>query len=151
LPTTRVRWHVVWVHRVRQLVSAAALAANCPMEVGNTVAWAGPPRDSAGGPLFDRAPRTLHVCVYRAPADHLAVGHFLRGFRLHRSRARRLLRALTGPGPKRGCPKQRTFAEIGAEREGATVELGGCYRVERPDRLAGTAKPAVVRAILGRR
>ncbi len=150
-PATPVRWHVVWVHRVRQLVSAAALAANCPMKVGNTVAWAGPPRDSTGGPLFDRAPKALHVCVYRTPADHLAVGYFVRGFRLHAARTRRLLRALTGPGPRRGCPKQRTFADVGAERTSATVELGGCFRVERPDRLAGTARPAVVRAILGGR
>jgi hypothetical protein len=60
--------------------------------------------------------------------------------------------ALTGAGPKRGCPKQRTFALVGASHDnGAVVERGGCYRVERPDRLAGTANPAVVRAILGAR
>jgi hypothetical protein len=147
----RVHWHVVWVHRIRQLISAPAVAANCPMRWGNTVAWAGPPRDSeSGGPLFSRAPRRVHICVFRTPADNFAVGNFVRGFRLDASRTRRLLGALTGAGPRRGCTKQRTFAVI-IESPGsvAQVELGGCWRVERPDRLAGTANRAVARAILG--
>ena len=147
----RVRWHVVWVHRIRQLVTAAALAAHCPMRVGNTVAWAGPPRDSSGGRLFSRAPRTVRVCVYRTPATNFATGNFVRGFRLDATRTRRLLGALTGPGPRRGCPKQRTFAGLGGGPRfpATTVELGGCWRVERPDRLAGTANRAVAREILG--
>jgi hypothetical protein len=157
LPTgekpTRVRWHVVWVHRVKQLVTAAAVAANCPMRIGNTLAWAGPPHDARqGAPLFDRTPRTVRVCIYRTPADNFAVGRFVRGFRLGAARTRRLLGALNGPGPTRGCPKQRNFAAVGGgQRTGAVVELGGCYRVERPDRTASTAKPAVARAILGKR
>lgn len=147
-----VRWHVVSVHRVKQIVSAPALAAHCPMKVGNTVAWAGPPRNSTGGPLFDVAPWKARVCIYRTPPGNFAVGRFVRGFRLDTSRTRRLIRALGGPGPRRGCPKQRTFAEVGASvGNAAVVELGGCYRVERPDRLAGTANPAVARAILGGR
>ena len=145
-----VRWHVVRVRRIKQLISAPAVAANCPMRWGNTVAWAGPPHDSAaGGPLFLRAPRTVHVCVFRAPPNRFAVGHFVRGFRLDASRTRRLLGALTGPGPSRGCAKQRTFAVvIRSPGSVASVELGGCWRVERPDRLAGTANQAVARAIL---
>jgi hypothetical protein len=148
-----VRWHVVRVRRIKQLISAPAVAANCPMRWGNTVAWAGPPRDSAaGGPLFLRAPRTVRVCVFRAPRNRFAVGHFVRGFRLDASRTRRLLTALTGPGPSRGCAKQRTFAVvIRSPGSVASVELGGCWRVERPDRLAGTANQAVARAILGGR
>ena len=146
----RVRWHVVWVHRIRQLVSAPALAAHCAMRVGNTVAWAGPPRNSGGGPLFDVTPWRAHVCIYRTPPDNFATGRFVRGFRLDVSQTRRLVRALDGPGPRRGCPKQRTFAEVGASvGNAATVELGGCWRVERPDRLAGTANRAVAKAILG--
>jgi hypothetical protein len=146
-----VRWHVVRVRRIKQLISAAAVAANCPMRWGNTVAWAGPPRVSAaGGPLFLRAPRTVHVCVFRTPPNRVAVGHFVRGFRLAASRTRRLLRALTGPGPSRGCRKQRTFAVVIASPGSvAQVELGGCWRVDRPDRLAGTANRAVARSILG--
>lgn len=146
-----VRWHVVRVHRVKQLISAAAVAANCPMRWGNTVAWAGPPRDArAGTPFFDRTPKRVRICVYRTPHDNFAVGDFVRGFRLGAAKTRRLLQALTGPGPRRGCPKQRNFAEvIAGPGSGASVELGGCYRVERPDRTAGTAKPAVVSGILG--
>ena len=148
-----VRWHVVRVRRIKQLISAAAVAAACPMRWGNTVAWAGPPRDSAGGPLFPVAPKTVRVCVFRTPPNRFAVGQFVRGFRrLDGSRTRRLLSALTGPGPRRGCAKQRTFAVvIRSAGSVANVELGGCWRVVRPDRLAGTAKPAVVRAIFGLR
>ncbi len=145
-----VRWHVVRVHRIKQLISAAAVAANCPMRWGNTVAWAGPPRDSTGGPLFPVAPETVRICVFRTPPNRFAVGNFVRGFRLDASRTRRLLRALAGPGPRRGCPKQRTFAVvIKSPGSVASVELGGCYRVDRADRTAGTARPAVVRGILG--
>src|SRR6185437_1326063 len=134
----------------RQQISAPALAAHCPMEWGNSVAWAGPPRDSNGGPLFTPAPKRVRVCVFRTPPNRFAVGHFIGGFRLDASRTRRLLRALTGAGPRRGCTKQRTFAVvIRSPGSVASVELGGCWRVDRADRLAGTAKPAVVRAILG--
>jgi hypothetical protein len=147
-----VRWHVVRVRRVRQLISAPAVAANCPMKVGNTVAYAGPPHNMrAGTPLFDHTPRAVRVCIYRTPADDFAVGRFVRGFHLSAARTRRLLDAINGRGPKRGCPKQRNFAALGVDPRfpEAEVELGGCYRVERPDRTAGTAKPATVRAILG--
>lgn len=146
-----VHWHVVRVRRVRQLTSAAALAANCPMKVGNTVAYAGPPHNTrAGKPLFNHTPRTVGVCIYRTPADNLAVGRFVRGFHLSAARTRRLLEVINGPGPKRGCPKQRNFAALGVGPRipEAEVELGGCYRVERPDRTAGTANPALVRTIL---
>ena len=147
----KVRWHVVRVRRVRQLISAPALAANCPMKVGNTVAYAGPPHNSrAGTPLFIHAPRTVGICIYRTPADNFAVGSFVRGFHLTAAQTRRLLKAIKGPGPTRGCPKQRNFAafRVGPRIPEAEVELGGCYRVDRPDRTAGTANPAAVRAIL---
>jgi hypothetical protein len=145
----RVRWRTVRVRRIRQTISAAAVAANCPMKWGNSVAWSGPPRDSSGGPLFNVAPKSVRVCVFRTKADQISLGHFIRGFRLDPSRTRRLLRALTGAGPRRGCAKQRTFAVVIASAGSvANVELGGCWRVDRPDRLAGTANRAVARAIL---
>ena len=53
----RVRWHVVWVHRIKQLITAAAVAAHCPMRVGNTVAWAGPREATSGGRCFPGRPR----------------------------------------------------------------------------------------------
>ena len=97
----RVGWRTVRVRRIRQLVSASALAARCPMRVGNAVAWAGPPRNTTGGPLFVHVPWRTRICIYRTTPDRLALGYFVRGFRL--------------------------------------------------DRLAGTANPAAVRAILGAR
>jgi len=119
------------------------------MKMGNIVAWAGPHEATTGGPLFDRTPTSVCVFVFRTPADSFATGYFVRGFRLDPARTRRLLRALGGPGPRRGCPKQRNFAVVGGRpRLGAVVELGGCYRVERPDRTSGTAQPAVVKALL---
>jgi hypothetical protein len=122
------------------------------MKIGNTVAWAGPREDTTGGPLFGHAPTRVRVCVFRTLPHRFAVGYFVRGFRLDAAQTRRLLGALRGPGPKRGCPKQRNFAFVGNGPEsGAGVELGGCYRVERPDRTSGTADSAVVRALLGRR
>lgn len=149
---TRVRWHVVWVHRIKRVISAAAVAADCPMRWGNTAAYAGPREATSGGPLFTRAPRRVRICVYRTKADQISLGHFVRGFRLDASRTRRLLTALSGPTPRPGCPKQRTFAVvIAGPGSGASVELGGCWRVERPDRTSGTANPALVRAILGGR
>jgi hypothetical protein len=148
IPT--VRWRVVRVRRIRPLVSAPALAAHCAMKMGNTVAWAGPREANHGGPLFDRAPWKARICVYRTPPDHRAVGNFVRGFRLDAAQTRQLLGALKGPSPGGGCPIQRTFALVAAPHGNpAGVELGGCWRVERPDRTSGTAEPAVVRAILG--
>jgi len=92
----------------------------------------------------------VRICVFRTSPTQVALGRFVRGFRLDASRTRRLLRALTGAGPERGCPKQRTFAVVIATPGSvASDELGGCYRVDRADRRAGTAKPRVVRAILG--
>jgi hypothetical protein len=120
------------------------------MRTGNTVAWAGPREATKGGRLFDHAPKRVRVCIFRTPPNRFAVGYFVRGFRLDATRTRRLLGAIRGPGPKRGCPKQRNFAFVGnGPQAGAGIELGGCYRVERPDRTSGTADPAVVRAILG--
>ena len=104
-------------------ITARRCAADCPISWGNTVAWAEPPRDSrTGGPLFTRTPRRVRVCVFRTPADNFAVGNFIRGFRLDESRTRRLLGALTGAGPRRGCAKQRTFAVI-IESPGSVAQV----------------------------
>ena len=149
---THVRWHVVWVHKVKLLLSAAAVAANCPLKWGNVVAE-GEPRLRPGSPLFAHAPRIVHVCIYRTPADHIAVGDFVRGKHLDAAQTRRLLAALTRSPTSRRCAKRRTFAIVYAQpNEVAGVELGGCWRVvpgyrgRRPD----TADAPVVRAILRR-
>jgi hypothetical protein len=149
-----VPWHVVSVHKIKQIVSQPALAAKCPMEWGNLVAvGAGPV--TRGGPVSAAVPRIVHVCVYRSPPNHFATGHFVRGFTLGTAKAHRLLRAMTRPAPPAGtCPKLRTFAVLGGpHRLGASIELGGCWRVARwyPQRGVGAANPAVAEAILGSR
>lgn len=150
---THVRWHVVSVHRIRQLVSAPALAARCDMKWKNeTAGQAGPLRQTSGGAVFAEAPKTVRVCAYRMPPGSTEVGNFVRGFSLDSAKTRRLLAGLTGAGPRGSCSEQRTFAVIianpGLE---SNVELGGCFRVVRPypNHGLGSANPAVVRAILG--
>lgn len=148
----RVRWHTVWVHRIRQTISAPAVAANCPMRWGNVVAE-GEPKLRPDESFFTRMPHTARACIYRAPADHIALGQFVRGKRLGPAQTRRLLDALKGSPTSGRCAKQRTFAMILAKGSnlGASVELGGCWRVapgfrgRKPD----TADASVVRAILG--
>ena len=149
----RVRWHVVSVHKVRLIVSAPALAAGCAMGIKDEPAGgAGLLEPAAGGPLFATAPRTVGVCIYRVESDFEA-GSFVRGFRLGASQTHRLLGAMTGAGPSSSCANQRKFAVIVASPElSAQVELGGCWRVARPNLSGlGTADAAVVRAILGAR
>jgi hypothetical protein len=149
--STHVRWHVVWVHKVKLLVSAPALGAKCSMRWGNVVAE-GEPRLRPGSPFFTPAPHRVDICIYRAPADHIAVGHFVRGKHLGPAQTRRLLGALTGSPTGRRCAKQRTFAMIIAKpNEVASVELGGCWRVAPGfrNRKPDTADASVVRAILG--
>jgi hypothetical protein len=148
-----VRWHTVWVHRIRQSISAPALAANCPMRWGNVVAE-GEPKLRPGESFFTPTPHTVRACIYRAPANHIALGQFVRGKRLGPVQTHRLLRALTGSPTSGRCAKQRTFAMILGKGSslGASVELGGCWRVA-PGFRGGkphTADAPVVSAILGR-
>jgi hypothetical protein len=147
----RVRWHVVSVRKVRLLVSAAALAAGCAMDIKDEPAGgAGPLVPTSGGPLFATAPKTVRVCIYQAEND-FEVGRFVRGFKLDAAQTQKLLDALTGAGPSGSCLNQRRFAVIVANPElSAQVELGGCWRVARPNLSGlGTADASVVSATLG--
>lgn len=146
-----VRWHVVDVRMVRELVSAPALAAHCAMSVKDLPAGAiGPLRPGSGGSLFVRRPETVTVCIFRT--EDFEAGRFVSGFTLDRARTRRLLGALTGAAPHRGCTNQPRFAVVGARsEEGVWVELGGCFRVAGFDgsHVLGSANATVVRSILG--
>jgi hypothetical protein len=148
-----VRWHVVSVHKVKLMVSAAALRAHCAMGIKDLPAGGiGPLGPTTGGPLFATAPRTVRVCIYRTPTNDFEVGNFVRGFSLDAAQTQRLLGAMTGAAPSGSCPNERTFAVLSATPElWAEVELGGCWRVgrTRPDYGLGGSDPAVVRAILG--
>lgn len=151
--STRVRWHVVSTHRIRQLVSAPALAAHCDMQVKNLMyGWVGPDDTTSGGQLFAEMPKTVRVCVYRTPAADLEVGNFVRGFRLDAARTSRLLGGLTGATPNGSCADQRDFAVVTAGAgSAAAVELGGCWRIARPypNHGIGGADASIVRSVVG--
>ncbi len=150
-----VHWRLVSVHRVRLMVSAAALTAHCAMGIKDLPAGGiGHLERTSGGPLFKSAPTTVRVCIYRAPPKDSEVGSFVRGFPLDRAQTHRLLGAMTGAAPSGSCADQRTFAVVATKRDRwAEVELGGCWRVGRtyPDYGLGGADPPIVRAILGLR
>jgi len=148
-----IRWRVLSVHKVRQMVSAEALAAHCSMQLKDLPAGAiGPLNPTRGGAVLRTTPTTVRVCIYRTGED-FQVGDFVRGIRLDAAQTRRLLRAVTGAAPQGSCPDQRLFAAFGADESWAEVELGGCWRVGReyPDYGLGSADAAEVRAILSAR
>jgi hypothetical protein len=146
----RIRWHVVSVRRIRLQISAAALASACAMGIKDEPAGgAGELQPTPGGPVFATAPATVRVCIYRT--EDFESGSFVRGFRLGASQTQRLLGAMTYAGrPSGSCPDARSFAVIVANAAlSAQVELGGCWRVARPNLSGlGTADAAVVRAVL---
>ena len=151
----QVHWRAVSVHKVRLMVSAAALAAHCAMGLKDLPAGGiGPLSPTSGGPLFRSTPQTARVCIYRTPPNDFEAGRFVRGFSLDASQTHKLLGAMTGAAPSGSCADERTFAVVDASDERwAEVELGGCWRVGRtyPDYGLGGADPAVVQAILGTR
>ena len=140
----RIRWHVVAVHKIRQMISAPALAAGCAMRMGRPTARSG----AQVPPFFHVHPWVVRVCVYRTSARHTWIGNFVRGYRLDRSQTKRLLSALRLNAPSTACRMTTEFAEVLSRRPVAEagVELGGCYRVNGGP---GRADGAVVRAIVG--
>jgi hypothetical protein len=149
-------WREVSAVKMQQLVTPQAQAANCDIQWKNENWLAGQMRwhASRGGPLFSQPPKAVHVCIYRVGGPDLLVGDFERGLTLSATNSQRLLAALAGRGPSGSCPPQRQFAvvtAVGASPPGeANVELGGCWRVQRPDLSVGTgsAEAAVIQALL---
>jgi hypothetical protein len=136
-----VRWHVTGVEKIRRLLTAPEAASGCD------AGWGRPMQHSWSTAVF-RVHRTpAHVCIYRTTARHQWVGSFVRGLRLDMAQTKRLVAALKSGGTHLACAKQSTFAEvITTAGASASVELGGCYRVNGGP---GAANVAVVRAIIG--
>jgi hypothetical protein len=131
-------WRAVSVRRTRQMVSPEAYAAGCSMKYKD-MPWLdaryGTAR-SAGGPLMASTPVSAKVCVYRVTGRDHEVGSFVRGFKLSPAVGRKLLVSLTRPGPTGACPDVRDFASVAfAGGPAVVVELGGCWRVDRPGGL----------------
>jgi hypothetical protein len=147
-----VSWQDVSVRKVRQLVTPQAQASGCPQQFKNmTFDYSTGARASAGGPLFMRTPKSVHVCLYRVTGSDLEVGTFQRGFVPSAADTGKLLHALAGPGLGGSCSAQRKFAAVLSDSGGwATVELGGCWRVARsyPSGELGSADAAAVSGVL---
>jgi hypothetical protein len=142
-PPKPIRWRVVAVHKIRLMISAPAFAAGCDMDAGRPA----PRQLRVGAPVFVRRPKTVRVCVYRTSPSHPWSGNFARGFRIDSSQTQRLLSAINHRASRVGCSRHPEFAwVIASPGTSATVELGGCYRVDGTD---ATADTAVVRSILG--
>ena len=119
-----VRWHVVSVHRVKQIVSAPALAAHCPMKLGTP--WPGPGRRTT--PPGDRSStsrrgRPASASTGRRPATS----------RSGASSADSVLDAVSHPATASG----RSAARAEAWLPEATHVRGG--RRERRERSCGGA------------
>lgn len=148
-------WQIMSTQRLRQQRTAAQIANHCQPAWKNEVYLDGQAgaQASPGGPVFtDPAASVLYVCLYQAPAADLSVGAYVRGLTLSADGARQLRAALSGADAGGSCAPQRQFAVIGtASGPWVNVELGGCWRVQRPDNAIGTAQPQLVRALLGLR
>lgn len=146
-------WQIMSTQRLRQQRTAAQIANHCQPAWKNEVYLddqAGA-RASPGGPVFtDPTSSVLYGCIYQAPAADLSVGAYVRGLTLTGDGARQLRDALTGAGAGGSCAPQRQFAVIStASGPWVNVELGGCWRVQRPDHAIGIAQPRAVRTLLG--
>jgi hypothetical protein len=148
----KVAWRDDSVRKVRQLVTPQAQAADCAMQWKNELWLAGSAAHaSRGGPVFAHPPATVHVCIYQTTGTDLEVGTFQSGFALDAAQTRILLAALTGPGPTGRCAGQRRFAVISTDAgPWLNVELGGCWRTQRPypDHGVGTADASVLAPLL---
>jgi hypothetical protein len=145
-------WQDVWEHKIDQLSTPEAVAANCSMRWKNEnwmYADLGASHPGPGGPVKYFDPATAHVCLYKSSADDFEVGDFQRGVKLDQRQAQKLVDALTGAGPTGDCPNVAEFAVVQSDiGDSLNVELGGCWRVNR-EGGTGTADASVVRNILG--
>jgi hypothetical protein len=113
--------------------------------------FGGHPHLSKGGPVFPTSTTSIHACLYRVHGADLEVGDFATGFTLTAAKAGALLRAIQGTGPTGPCADQREFAVLTVDPGiSANVELGGCWRVQRPypDHGVGSADPTTTGALL---
>lgn len=148
-----LRWRTVSVTRLTRTRTPTSIASGCEMRWKNELSYDGQfhlPSSAGGLPFGGSSPSRLRVCLYHSGAD-IAAGDFERSIRFNGDKAHRLLSALAGPGPSGACRAQHNFATIWASGRWINVELGGCWRVQRPGTTSetiGTAVPALVKQLL---
>jgi len=137
----------VSVRRTVQLATRAELQAGCDPQWKDVIqmdTYVRLLQPSAGGPAFSPRPPRLRICIYK-DSSHT----FIRGGLISRAAESRLLGDIQGGRTSTRCRQPHTeyavlLAVSPAYRGGqiAEAELGGCFRILRPDDRVGTISPA---------
>jgi len=151
-----LHWVTVSVRRGVQLETQAVVESGCPAAwkdmIGFSFAQRQSLRPSPGGPVFSARPLSLRVCVYRDRSGPLDT-YFVGGGRVGGAAESALLRGIAAGRTSAACPRPHArFAVLLPSGIGGPVvyvEIGGCYRVLRPDNQIGQASPAAL-AIINR-
>jgi len=151
-----LHWVTVSAQRGAQLETQAVVESGCPAAwkdmIGFSLARGQSLRPSPGGPVFSARPLSLRVCVYRDRSGPLDT-YFVGGGRVSGAAETALLRGIAAGRTSAACPRPHArFAVLLPPGMGGPVvyvEIGGCYRVLRPDNRIGQASPAAV-AIINR-
>jgi hypothetical protein len=149
-----LHWVTVSAHRGAQLETQAVVASGCPAAwkdmIGFSFAQGQSLRPSPGGPVCSARPLWLRVCVYRDRSGPLDT-YFVGGGRVSGAAETTLLRGITTGRTSAACPRPHArFAVLLPPGMGSAVvyvEIGGCYRVLRPDNRIGQAGPAALAII----
>ena len=142
-------WVTVSVRRTVQITTRAELRAGCDPQWKDVIqleSGSGALQPSAGGAAFTPRPPRLRICIYRDSSYT-----FIRGGLISQAAESRLLGDIQGGRKSTQCRRPHTeyavlLAVSPAYRGGpiAEAELGGCYRLLRPDNGVGTISPAGV-------
>jgi hypothetical protein len=140
-------WVTVSVRRTVQIATRAELQAGCDPQWKDVIqleSGSGGLQPSAGGPAFTPRPPRLRICIYRDSSYT-----FIRGGLISQAAESKVLGDIQGGRTSTQCRRPHTeyavlLAVSPAYRGGqfAEAELGGCYRVLRPDNQVGTISPA---------
>jgi len=140
-------WVTISVHRTVQLSTRAELQAGCDPQWKDLIQsdrYARLLQPSAGGPAFSPQPPRLRICIYQ-DSSHT----FIRGGLISQAAESKLLGDIQGGRTSTRCRQPHTeyavlLAVSPASRGGqvAEAELGGCFRILRPDDRVGAISPA---------
>ena len=138
-------WVTVSVRKTVQISTRAELQAGCDSQWKDMIHMdSGSLQPSAGSPAFSPLPPRLRICIYQDSSHR-----FIRGGLISQAAEKKLLLDIQGGRTSTRCLRPHTeyavlLAVSPAYRGGQTaeVELGGCFRILRPDNRVGTVSPA---------